>query len=427
MSDATLNLGDQKITLPVIEGTMGERAVDISALRSSTGFTTFDRGFGNTAETQSSITFVDGDKGILRHRGYSIEDLATHASFLEVAFLLIWGHLPSVTELAEFESAIHENASLPEDLKHLFDAFPHEAHPMAVLSSGISTFGAYYPKAADPLDPEAIERATQLLIAKMPTMVAWSYKYRQRRPYIYPRYDLDYSANFLHMVFSRPNRNLEVSPQVQRAMNLLLVLHADHEQNCSAATVRIVGSSMASIFASISAGIHALSGPLHGGANQAVLEMLQAMSDDGDDVGKWIARAKDKDDPFRLMGFGHRVYKNFDPRSRILKGAVDEVLSILGKDDPLLRLATELEEAALEDEYFVERKLFPNVDFYSGIIYRAMGFPVDMFTSLFALGRMPGWIAQWREMHADPTLRIGRPRQLYIGETNRKLVPIEER
>ncbi len=427
MSDATLNLGDQAIPLPMIEGTMGERAVDISSLRGTTGVTTFDRGFGNTAEARSSITFINGEEGILRHRGYSIEDLATSASFLEVAYLLIRGDLPTVTELAEFESAIHENASLPEDLKHLFDAFPHEAHPMAVLSSGISTFGAYYPKASNPLDPEAVERATQLLIAKMPTMVAWAYKYRERRPYIYPRYDLDYSANFLHMVFSRPNRHIEISPQVQHAMNMLLVLHADHEQNCSASTVRIVGSSHASIFASISAGIHALSGPLHGGANQAVLEMLQAMSNAGGEVTSWIERAKDKDDPFLLMGFGHRVYKNFDPRARILKSTVDDVLDLLGKDDPLLRLARELEEAALLDEYFTERKLFPNVDFYSGIIYRAMGFSVDMFTSLFALGRMPGWIAQWREMHADPASRIGRPRQVYIGETDRTFVPIDER
>jgi citrate synthase len=427
MDDATLRIGDQELSLPTLEGTMGERAVDISALRKETSYTTFDRGFGNTAETKSSITFINGEGGILRHRGYAIEDLATKASFLEVAYLLIEGELPTVTQLATFEAAIHENANLPEDLKHLFDAFPHEAHPMAVLASGISTFGAYYPEAADPLDDLAVDRATQLLIAKMPTMVAWAFKYRERRPYIYPRYDLDYAANFLHMVFSRPHRHLEVSPQVQRAMNMLLVLHADHEQNCSASTVRIVGSSHASIFASMSAGIHALSGPLHGGANQAVLEMLQAMSDAGGDVETYIVKAKDKDDPFRLMGFGHRVYKNFDPRSRILKGAVDDVLSILGKDDPLLRLAVELEEAALDDDYFVERKLFPNVDFYSGIIYRAMGFPVDMFTSLFALGRMPGWIAQWREMHSDPTTRIGRPRQVYTGETDRPFTPIADR
>jgi len=427
MSDATLTLDGDVHPLEVIEGSMGERAFDISALRARTGYTTFDRGFGNTAETRSSITFIDGEEGVLMHRGYRIEDLAAHASFLEAAFLLIYGHLPNADELTEFDAEIRDRASVPEDLRHLFEAFPHAAHPMAVLAAGISTLGAYYPEAADPMDDDAVELATRILLGAMPTMVAWSFKYRQRRPYIYPRYDLDYASNFLSMVHSRPNKPYVITPAIQRAMNMLLVLHADHEQNCSASTVRIVGSSHATIFSSISAGIHALSGPLHGGANQAVLEMLQHIADDGGDFEKYIAKAKDKDDPFRLMGFGHRVYKNFDPRSRILKGAVEDVLETLGTDDPLLDVAMNLERIALEDDYFLERKLFPNVDFYSGIIYRAMGFPVEMFTTLFALGRLPGWLAQWREMHSDPTTRIGRPRQVYVGETDHAFVPLDDR
>ncbi len=427
MSDATLTLDGESLPLDVIVGSMGERAIDISGLRPTTGYTTFDRGFGNTAETTSSITFIDGEQGVLRHRGYAIEELAANASFLEVAYLLIYGALPTAGGLASFDEEIRDRAALPEDIRYLFEAFPHAAHPMAKLAAGVSTLGAYYPEAADPLDDDAVELATRILLGAMPTMVAWSFKYRQRRPYIYPRYDLDYASNFLHMVHSRPNRPYVITPAIQRAMNMLLVLHADHEQNCSASTVRIVGSSHASLFSSISAGIHALSGPLHGGANQAVLEMLQHIADDGGDHQKYVAKAKDKDDPFRLMGFGHRVYKNFDPRSRILKGAVEDVLDTLGHDDPLLDVAMGLERVALEDEYFVDRKLFPNVDFYSGIIYRAMGFPVEMFTTLFALGRLPGWLAQWREMHSDPTTRIGRPRQVYTGETERPFTPLGER
>ena len=427
MSDAILRLGSDELPLEVYEGTMGERAFEIADLRAKTGFTTFDRGFGNTAETRSAITFIDGDEGILRHRGYSIEDLAADASFLEVAYLLIYGELPNRTKLGWFEGEIRDRASVPEDLRHLFEAFPHTAHPMAVLAAGVSTLGAYYPEAASPVDEEAVAFATKTLIGAMPTMVAWSFKYRQRRPYVYPRYDLDYASNFLHMVHSRPNRPYVITPAVQKAMNMLLVLHADHEQNCSTATVRMVGSSHASIFASISAGIHALSGPLHGGANQAVLEMLEMIRADGGGVDKYIAKAKDRDDPFRLMGFGHRVYRNFDPRSLIIKDTVEEVLEGLGHEDPLLDIAMELERRALEDEFFVERKLFPNVDFYSGIMYRAMGFPVEMFTTLFALGRLPGWLAQWREMHEDSSTRIGRPRQLYVGETNREFVALDDR
>ena len=419
MEDAILKVGEKEITLPVRMGTEGEVGIDISTLRSQTGFTTFDRGFGNTAETESAITFIDGEKGILRYRGYSIEELATHADFLEVAWLLSEGELPTKEELDGFTREVTEHSMVREDMKHLFEAFPHDAHPMQILASEVSALASYYPDALDPNDEESVRISATRLISKVITMVAWSYKYRVGQPYVYPRNDLDYSSRFLHMMFSVPAEEYIPDPIIAKALNTLFILHADHEQNCSASTVRIVGSGNANLFSSISAGIHALSGPKHGGANQSVVEMLERMVAEPGDVGDWVARAKDKDSSFRLMGFGHRVYKNFDPRANIIKGVAQDVLSKLGRDDPLLDMAMQLEEIALSDDYFIERKLYPNVDFYSGIIYRAMGFPVDMFTVLFAIGRMPGWIAQWREMHSDPTTRIGRPRQVYVGPTAR--------
>ena len=420
MDNAVLRVNGEEISLPVIVGTEGESAIDISALRKHTGITTFDRGFGNTAETQSSITFIDGEKGILRYRGYPIEQLAVHANFLEVAWLLSNGELPTETELATFTSEITSHSLVREDMKHLFEAFPHEAHPMQILSAEVSALASYYPDALDPFNEESVWISTTRLISKVITMASWSYKYRIHQPYVYPRNDLDYSSRFLHMMFSVPDEEYKPDPVIAQAMNTLFVLHADHEQNCSASTARIVGSSHANLFSSVSSAINALSGPLHGGANQSVLEMLARMVEQPGDVHQWIARAKDKEDGFRLMGFGHRVYRNFDPRARIIKQVAQDVFEKLGVNDPLLEMAIELEGLALEDEYFVSRKLYPNVDFYSGIIYRALGFPSDMFTVLFAIGRMPGWIAQWREMQADPTTRIGRPRQVYIGATERQ-------
>ncbi len=427
MDDATLRIGDREIDLPVIVGVEGETAVDISALRRELGVTTFDRGFGNTAETKSAITFIDGEKGILRYRGYPIEQLAEHATFLEVAYLLQHGELPTRTELSAFEDSITHHSMLREDMKYLFEAFPHEAHPMQILASAVSALATYYPDALDPKDAESVAISIRRLIAKVPTMIAWSYKYRVHQPYVYPSNELDYPSNFLHMMFSVPAEDYQINDTIAAAMNVLFILHADHEQNCSATAVRIVGSGQANIFSSVAAGIHALSGPLHGGANSAVVEMLSDMQARGGGIEPWIARAKDKDDPFRLMGFGHRVYKNFDPRAEIIKQTAQDVLDHLGLDDPLLELAMELEKHALSDEYFVSRNLYPNVDFYSGIIYQAMGFPVDMFTVLFALGRLPGWVVQWQEMHADPTTRIGRPRQIYVGEPQRTFVPIDQR
>lgn len=419
MEDARLIVNGQELTLPTITGSEGEVAIDISALRKQTGITTFDRGFGNTAEAQSAITFINGEKGILRYRGYPIEQLATQADFLEVAWLLSNGELPTNDELAAFTQDVTSHSLVREDMKHLFEAFPHTAHPMQILASEVSAMASYYPDALDPFDEEAVRISTTRLISKVITMAAWSYKYRVHQPYVYPRNDLDYSSRFLHMMFSVPAEEYEPDPIIANAMNTLFILHADHEQNCSASTVRIVGSGQANLFSSVSSGINALSGPLHGGANQAVVEMLAEMVEQPGDVHAWIARAKDKEDSFRLMGFGHRVYRNFDPRARIIKQVAQDVLSKLGLDDPLLEMAMELESLALEDDYFVERKLYPNVDFYSGIIYRALGFPTDMFTVLFAIGRMPGWIAQWREMNMDPTTRIGRPRQVYVGPTER--------
>ncbi len=427
MPDATLKYGEHNLELPVVESTEGDGGIDISRLRGTTGMVTLDRGFGNTAEGESEVTFINGEEGILRYRGYPIDQLAEQAGFLEVSYLLQYGELPTQTELDAYEHDIRYHTMLREDMKNLFEAFPHRAHPMQILASATSALATYYPDALDPLDRDSVEISAQRLIAKAPTMIAWSYKYSVHQPYVYPDNTLDYTANFLKMMFSVPAEEYIPDPVVTKALNMLLILHADHGQNCSSSAVRLVGSGHANIFSSIAAGIHALSGPLHGGANQAVLEMLHKIDESGDDIDTVVKRAKDKDDPFRLMGFGHRVYKNFDPRARIIKKAAEDVLDALGVDDPLLDLAMQLEEVALNDEYFVQRKLYPNVDFYSGIIYRAMGFPTDMFTVLFALGRLPGWLAQWRELAADPDARIFRPRQIYVGPAERDMVPIEQR
>jgi len=427
MADAVIRLGDKELQLDVVGGVEGDVALDISRLRNELGATTIDRGFGNTAESVSAVSYVGGEEGVLHYRGYLIEELAESSTFLEVVYLLQYGELPTKEELEAFEYSITQHTMLREDMKHLFEAFPHRAHPMQILASATSALATYYPDALDPHDLEAVDISARRLIAKTPTMIAWSYKYSVHQPYIYPSNKLDYLSNFLHLMFSVPTEPYLADPVVAKALNLLLILHADHGQNCSASAVRLVGSGHANIFSSVAAGIHALSGPLHGGANQEVLEMLEDIVSAGGKVEPFIARAKDKDDPFRLMGFGHRVYKNFDPRARIIKQAADEVLTALGIEDPLLDVAMQLEEVALSDDYFVERKLYPNVDFYSGIIYRAIGFPTDMFTALFALGRLPGWIAQWRELLADPQSRIFRPRQVYVGSPRRDYVQIDER
>ena len=422
-----ISFQDEKIELPVIIGSENEQAVDISKLRSQTGLITLDRGFKNTGSTSSSITFLDGERGILRYRGYSIEELAQHSSFLEVSYLLINGQLPNVNELHNFKSEITNHTLVAEDVRSILDGFPPRAHPMGVLCSLVSSLTAFYPKSLDPnRSLEEINGTIIRTIAKLPTLAAWSYKNRVRQPIIYPRNDLDYSSNFLHMMFALPTINHEVNPIVAKALDKLLILHADHEQNCSASTVRIVGSSHASLYASISAGINALWGPLHGGANQAVIEMLEQIRNDDGNVKKYVQKAKDKSDPFRLMGFGHRVYKSFDPRARIIKKTCDEVLEQLGVTDPVLDVAKELEEIALKDQYFIDRSLYPNVDFYSGIIYRALGIPTDMFTVMFALGRIPGWIAQWKESR-EQNEPIGRPRQIYTGEKQRDYINIKNR
>lgn len=424
---AKLELDGKVYEFPVIEGTENEKAIDISALRAKTGYITIDSGFKNTGSTQSAITFLDGEEGILRYRGYPIEQLAEKAEFLEVAFLLIYGELPTKEEYTKFKDSITKHTLIHEDMKHFFDAYPPKAHPMGILAASLSSLSTFYPESLDPNRPkEAVDLTMQRLIAKVPTLAAWAYKNAMRHPVIYPNNKLDYCSNFLHMMFAMPTDNYEVNPVVASALNKLLILHADHEQNCSTSTVRIVGSSQANLYTSISAGVSALWGPLHGGANQAVIEMLEAIKADGGDTEKWIAKAKDKDDSFRLMGFGHRVYKNFDPRATIIKKAADDVLAALGVDDPILDIAKKLEKVALEDEYFKARGLYPNVDFYSGIIYRALGIPTEMFTVMFALGRLPGWIAQWKEMieNKEP---IGRPRQVYTGANKRDYVTIENR
>ncbi|MEY3716245.1 MAG: hypothetical protein RL285_120 [Bacteroidota bacterium] len=418
----------KEFEFPVITGTEGEKAIDISKLRDLTGHITLDIGFKNTGSTKSAITFLDGEEGILHHRGYSIEDLAEHASFLEVSYLLLYGKLPNAAEYAEFENAIREHTLANEGLEAMFKAFPTGSHPMGQLSSMVAALGLYYPKALNPhRSEEAINRTIIRLMAKMPTICAMIYKKRNGHPTVYPKNSLDYVANYLNMTFGQVTMpEYEPDPVLVSAMNKLLILHADHEQNCSASTVRVVGSSQSNLYSSISAGISALWGPLHGGANQEVLEMLEQIQNDGGDVQKWINKAKDKNDPFRLMGFGHRVYKNFDPRAKIIKKACDDVLAKLGVNDPVLEIAKQLEEAALTDSYFIERKLFPNVDFYSGIIYRAMGFPTDFFTVLFSMGRLPGWISQWQEMRKEKQ-PIARPRQIYTGETPRAFVHMKDR
>lgn len=424
---AELNYDGKSYQLPVVEGSEGEKAIDISKLRGTSGLITIDKGFKNTGSTESAITFLDGEKGILRHRGYSIEELAEKSSFIEVAYLVIYGELPTQEQLSAFKQDITHHTLVHEDVKSILDGFPSKAHPMGVLSSLVSSLTAFYPKSLDPnRSAEEVNGTIIRLLAKLPTLAAWAFKNRMRQPLVYPNNGLDYCSNFLRMMFGLPTEEYNVNPIVANALDKLLILHADHEQNCSASTVRIVGSSHASLYASVSAGIAALWGPLHGGANQAVIEMLEEIKADGGDVSKYVAKAKDKSDSFRLMGFGHRVYKNFDPRARIIKKAADDVLNALGIEDPVLKIAQELEAVALKDQYFIDRGLYPNVDFYSGIIYRALGIPTDMFTVMFALGRLPGWIAQWKEMreNGDP---IGRPRQVYTGQNERPYVPINER
>lgn len=425
--NATISLDGNSYELPVIEGTEQEKAIDISSFRGQSGVITIDPGFKNTGSTKSAITFLDGEKGILRYRGYPIEQLADKSTFLEVSYLLIYGELPTQDELEEFRAKITKHTLVNEDIKKILDGFPSSAHPMGVLSSLVTAQTAFYPASLDPnRTPASIDLGIIRLIAKMPTFVAWSYKKKMGHPVMYPNNKLDYCGNFLNMMFGLPSAEFEPDPVIAKALDQLLILHADHEQNCSTSTVRIVGSSHASLYASISAGINALWGPLHGGANQAVIEMLENIRLDGGDTKKWMAKAKDKDDPFRLMGFGHRVYKNFDPRARIIKKAADDVLTKLGVTDPILDIAKGLEEEALNDQYFVDRKLYPNVDFYSGIIYRALGIPTDMFTVMFALGRLPGWIAQWKEMRENKE-PIGRPRQVYTGATERDYVDFSGR
>lgn len=418
---ATLEFNGQKYDFPIVHGTEKEIAINISSLRAVTGgVTTIDPGFKNTGSCESAITFLDGEKGILRYRGYSIEELAAKADFLEVAFLLIFGELPTDEQLSKFHEDIKENSIVDDDIRKILDAFPKSAHPMGVLSSLTSALTAFNPGSVNVESEEDMYNSVVKLLGKLPVLVAWTMRKKQGLPLDYGDEDLGFVENVLKMMFKQPNKAYVQNPIIVNALNKLLILHADHEQNCSTSTVRIVGSSHAGLFASISSGISALWGPLHGGANQAVLEMLEAIKEDGGDTKKYMAKAKDKSDPFRLMGFGHRVYKNFDPRAKIIKVAADEVLNDLGVEDPILDIAKGLEREALADPYFVQRKLYPNVDFYSGIIYRAMGIPVDMFTVMFALGRLPGWIGQWREMRLrkEP---IGRPRQIYSGETARSL------
>lgn len=424
---AEIILDGKSHKLPIITGSEGEKAIDIAKLRADTGYITLDTGFKNTGSTKSSITFLDGEKGILRYRGYPIEQLAEKSEFLEVAYLLIHGELPSKEVYQKFKRQVVEHTLVHEDTKKIFDGFPSRSHPMGVLSSLVSSLTAFYPKSIDPnRSPAEIDLTIIRLLAKIPTISAWAFKNEMGHPVNYPRNDLDYCSNFLYMMFGLPAEDYKVDPVLADALNKLLILHADHEQNCSTSTVRIVGSSHTSLYTAIAGGISALWGPLHGGANQAVIEMLEQIKNNGGDVAKFVAKAKDKDDPFRLMGFGHRVYKNFDPRAKIIKKAADQVLDALGVDDPSLDIAKQLEEVALKDEYFIERNLYPNVDFYSGIIYRAMGIPTEMFTVMFTIGRLPGWIAQWKEMRGNNE-PIGRPRQVYIGENERDYVPLDKR
>lgn len=423
----TLSYDGNSYEMDIIEGTANEKGIDIAKLRAATGLITLDEGYVNTGSAKSAVTYLNGEEGILRYRGYSIEDLAEKSSFLEVAYLLIYGELPNKETFDAFKTNITMHTMIHEDLKRLYDGFPKDSHPMAILGSMICTLSGYYVDSSDPLVEEHREISIQRLLAKTPTIAAYSFKKSVGQPFIYPNNSLSYVANFLNMMFSVPAEAYDIDPVVEKALDLLLILHADHEQNCSTSTVRLVGSSRCNLYATISSGVNALWGPLHGGANQAVIEMLQNIHEDGGNTDKFINLAKDKNSSFRLMGFGHRVYKNFDPRARIIKKAADDVLNKLGIHDPLLEIAKRLEENALNDEYFVSKKLYPNVDFYSGIIYRAMGIPTEMFTVMFAMGRMPGWIAQWKEMIEAPGAKIGRPRQIYNGHLTREFTPIAQR
>ncbi|APU17647.1 MULTISPECIES: citrate synthase [Actinoalloteichus] len=417
--------GDHEMS--VVPATDGASGIDLGKLLAKTGLVTLDSGFVNTAACSSTITYIDGDAGILRYRGYPIEQLAQRSNFIEVSYLLIYGELPTQAQLDDFTDKIQRHTLLHEDLKRFFDGFPRDAHPMPVLSSAVSALSTFYQDSLNPLDPHQVEMSTIRLMAKLPTIAAYAYKKSVGQPFLYPDNSHGLVENFLRMTFGLPAEPYEVDPALIRALDLLFILHADHEQNCSTATVRMVGSSEANLFASVSAGINALFGPLHGGANQAVLEMLDGIRADGGNVESFVDKVKNKADGVKLMGFGHRVYKNYDPRAAIVKKTADEVLGRLGVDDPLLDIALKLEERALSDDYFVERRLYPNVDFYTGLIYKAMGFPTRMFTVLFALGRLPGWIAQWREMIEDPARKIGRPRQVYTGATDRDFIPLTER
>jgi citrate synthase len=421
LDSARFEYGYIRSDLELVQSTIGPNAIDVSKMFATSGLTLLDSGFVNTASTKSSITFIDGDKGVLLHRGYPIEQLARSLSFLDVAFLLIYGELPSETERDAFDDRIRRHTLLHEDLKDFFRAFPQHAHPMAVISAGVSALSTFYPDSLDPKDSEQVELSTIRLLAKMPVLAAYAHKTSLGQALMYPDNSLGMVENFLRMTFGTYAEDYIQNPIVTKALDTLLLLHADHEQNCSTSTVRLVGSAHANLFASVSAGVNALFGPLHGGANEAVLEMLQQIRDSGDSVQSFVEKVKNKEEGIRLMGFGHRVYKSFDPRAKIVKATADRVLSELGVSDPLLDIAKELEAAALADEYFVERKLYPNVDFYTGVIYKAMGFPPKMFTPLFAIGRLPGWIAHWREMMADPTTRIGRPQQVYVGPVERNL------
>ncbi len=417
----------QSFDFPVLTGSEHEKGIDISSLRKQTGYITLDPGFVNTGSCESSITFLDGEKGVLRYRGYPIEELAEKSSFIEVAYLLINGELPKKDQLENFTNRINLHSMIHEDMRHFFEGFSQNSHPMVILSAMISSLSAYYAEASGKASIENLEINSARLIAKISTIAAFSYKKSVGQPFVYPRDELPYCAKFLNMMFSVPAESYELDPVIEQSLELLLILHADHEQNCSASTVRVVGSSMANVYASVASGILALWGPLHGGANQQVVEMLQQIHEDKAGISKYIEKAKNQDSSFRLMGFGHRVYKNFDPRAKILKVACDKLLNKLGINDPLLEIALELEETALTDDYFIERKLYPTLDFYTGIMYRAIGIPLNMFTVMFALGRVPGWIAQWKEMHEDPKQKIARPRQLFTGNTRRSYTTITER
>ncbi|MEH0933115.1 citrate synthase [Micromonospora sp. CPCC 205558] len=427
MTEVKLDHPGGQLSMPVHPAVEGPAGIGVSKLLKETGMTTYDPGFVNTAAASSAITYIDGDAGILRYRGYPIEQLAEKSSFLEVSYLLIYGELPTEQQLTEFTEWIRRHSLLHEEMRRFFDGFPRDAHPMAVLSSAVSALSTFYQDSLDPFDSEHVEISTVRLMAKVPTIASYAYKKSIGQPLLYPDNSLGYVDNLLRMTFGVPAEPYEVDPVMSKVLDMLFVLHADHEQNCSTSTVRLVGSSNANLFASVSAGVNALFGPLHGGANQAVLEMLQQIHTGDDDVQSFVRKVKDKQDGVKLMGFGHRVYKNYDPRAAIVKKAAQDVLGRMAKPDPLLDIAMELEEIALADDFFVSRRLYPNVDFYTGLIYKAMGFPTKMFTVLFALGRLPGWIAQWREMINDPETKIGRPRQVYVGSAERDYVPFGER